>query len=267
MTEAARSPEPPDRLAAWGGQGLAGFVQRARRDALAGADLLDPHRLVDGKPGVYVEGDARRFVRRVEAGGDAVLVKVTRPSGRAPRAVEEAHHHVALRAVGLGAPEPWLAIEGVHDGERVGVLVTRAPPGPSLRAWLQAEPAADARRQRADDVGRAVRALHTARFALPRLAAWNVGLAPGRGLRSVMFLDLSSGRRLGRRMPPGAVARDLVALDLSLAGLVTDRERLRALRAWLGGTLDKARPWLRRLAKVRARLAGKPWLAPPVESA
>ena len=267
MTEAGASPEPPDRLAPWAGQGLVGFVQRARRDALEAAGLLDVRRLVDGKPGVYVEGDASRFVRRVDVGDGAILVKVTRPSGRAPRAVEEAHHHVALRAVGLGAPEPWLAIEGVHDRERVGVLVTRAPAGPSLRAWLQTAPPADARRQRADDVGRAVRALHTARFAIPHMAAWNVALEPGRGLGSVTFTDLASLRRLGRRMPLGAVARDLVALDISFEGLATERERLRALRAWLGGTLDKARPWLRRLPKVRARLAGKPWLRPPPESA
>ena len=73
MTEAGASPEPPDRLAPWAGQGLVGFVQRARRDALEAAGLLDARRLVDGKPGVYVEGNASRFVRRVDVGDGAIL--------------------------------------------------------------------------------------------------------------------------------------------------------------------------------------------------
>ncbi|MGE0193074.1 MAG: hypothetical protein AB7T63_13655 [Planctomycetota bacterium] len=263
MSQQGSPREPTDRLAPWAGQGLAGFVQRARREALDAARLLDVAHVIEGKPGVYVSGDAGRFVRRIDVAGRSVLVTVTRPSGRAPRALETAHHHVALRAVGLGALEPWLALEGVHDRERVGVLMTSAPPGPTLEAWLAAGPSRAARRERADDVGRALRALHTARFTLPRVTAWTVALAPRPGWRHVVFVDLASLRRLGRRLSLRAVARDLAALDVSLGDLVSDRERLRALRAWLGGTLDRARPWLRRLERVRRQLAGKPWLQRP----
>lgn len=257
---------PPDRVRRLSAAGLEGFVLRERSRVLVegGWTALAPW--VRDKPGAFVEGHERRFVRRLEIDGATLYAKVTRPLQRRRSPILEMQNHLALRVAGFRAPEPWLALEGTVDGERVGLLLTRALDGPSLLDWLRARPAAAARRLCATDLGRALRALHTARFLFPDAVAWHTVLTgpPGGGASSIGWLDLMRVRRGGRLVRRRTVARDLTALDLSVRDLVTDRERLRCLRAYLGGTLVHARPWLRTIATWRGRLSGRStFCAPP----
>ena len=246
-----------------------GFVQRRARVRLEADGWLNPQRWLDDKPGVYVEGHAKRYVRRVRIGADTLYAKVTRPLERKRSAIVEWQHHIALRSAGFHAPQPWLALEGKDaNQESFGLLVTRELPGPSLLAWLRATPRATQpmRNRRATDVGLALRALHTARF-LPRDAQawhWIVRGPAGGGAAAFGWIDLMRLDRAGKRLMPHDAARSLVALDLSVRGLVTDRERLRVLRAYLGGSLRHARAWEERLARLRRKLADRStYRAPP----
>jgi heptose I phosphotransferase len=75
---------------------------------------------------------------------------------------------------------------------------------------------------------------------------------------TVVFVDLTRLRR-PRRMTNAHRARDLAALDASTArSFVSRTERLRWLRLYLeagGETRDAVRPLLRRIARIRRRLA------------
>ena len=80
---------------------------------------------------------------------------------------------------------------------------------------------------------------------------------PAGGPRSIAFLDLARLARAARRVTPRDAAPGLAALALTLRGVAPERFRLAILRAYLGGRLAEARPWLlaiaRRVAKVEGR--------------
>src|SRR5207244_1419766 len=158
-------------------------------------------------------------------------------------AVREARHHLALRAAGLLAPEPLLALEGKDaDGRRVGALVTLEARGTPLDAFLAARlPGASARERAswARGVGLVLRALHTARFLHPDLHAYHLVVDgdPAGGPRSIAFLDLARLERAARRVGPKDAAPGLAALALTLRGVAPERFRLAILRAYLGGRL------------------------------
>ena len=213
-----------------------------------------------------------RFVRRVPVSGDTVYVKVEHPARRGPGPLDELSHHVALRAAGFRAPEPWLAVEGPGpDGRPARALVTREARGPSLDRFLAARLSTASPRERAAwafGIGSAIRALHTARFLHPDLLAYHLVVdgSPAGGQASLTFLDLARVHRARSRVTPEAAAPGLAALALSLRPVTSLRFRLAILRGYLGGSLGEGRRWLRaierRITKVRDRGTFRRWAAP-----
>jgi len=241
---------PLDRVAAVTLGGLHGLSTRAGRRVLEAGGWLDLTRLLGGGDGPAATRG--QTVRRVEVGGQPAFVKVQAPYDRRRDPVVLFQDLLALRAAGLRAPEPWLAVEGRHDGTRVGVLVTREARGLPLHehlalAWPQAggrERAAMAR-----GLGVAVKALHTARFVLPDLSASHLlvdGALAG-GARTLVFLNPQGLYRAGRRFKQRYALDGLASLALSLREVTTPRFRLAVLRAYLAGSLKSARSWLRAL--------------------
>ncbi len=238
-----------------------GFVLRRMHRVLEQAGVAKLAPLLD-LPGEIVEEGRNRYVRRVEVAGATAYLKVTKPLERKRSAIVEFHHHLALRAAGFRAPEPWLALEGTVDGGQAGALLTREAPGAPLDRWLfehLPSMGARARLAAAYGVGRAIRALHTARFLQPDLQAWHllIETGPAGGRDAITFLDLMRLKRSGRRLMPRRAVSGLSALALSLEGIASDRFLLAALRAYLGGSLRMSKPWISRLetgmAKLRSR--------------
>ena len=263
LARVAAAAEAVDRVRAWedGAQGNGrGTVHRRAHSFLAthstqtGENWLDVERLVTTTEGVLVEGTAKRWVRRIVVAGTPLYVKVTRPyeSKRDPQI--EFDNHLVLRAAGFRAPEPWLALRGVVAGEQVGVLVTREAPGKGLDQWLRYGLGGSGARTRlalASGIGRAVRALHTAHFLFPDLQAWHllVDGSPVGGRSALTFIDLMRLERASKTVTPAQAAPGLAALALSLRPVTNTRFRLAVLRAYLGGSLREARPWLRAVAR------------------
>lgn len=239
-----------------------GFVLRRAKPLLAAEGWLDPERFVATEEGAIVEEQGTRWVRRIEVGGRALFVKVTSPFERKRSALVEYHNHLALRSAGFLAPAPWLAYEGRIERGPVGVLVTEELPGADLDAFLHARLAGASPEERsawARGIGQAVRALHTARFLQPDLQAWHVKVvgSPAEGQAGLAFLDLMRVTRAGRKLRMKDAVDGLAALALSLESVSDDAFRRRALRAYLGGSLRMAQPWLKllegRMAHLRTR--------------
>ena len=253
-----------------------GFVLRRMQRALEAAGVMQLAALLD-LSGDVVERGRNRYVKRVEISGITAYMKVTKPFDRGRSAIVEFHHHLALRAAGFRAPEPWLALEGTVDGARAGILLLREAAGIPLDRWAYERLPSLGPRARlaaAYGVGRAIRALHTARFLHPDLQAWHlfVETGPAGGRHAITFLDLMRLHRSGRRLMPRRAVPGLAALALSLEGLIDDRLLLAGLRAYLGGSLRMSKPWLTRLetsmAKLRTRgtfrniASQRPWMQP-----
>jgi rfaE bifunctional protein nucleotidyltransferase chain/domain len=245
-----------------------GRVLAARAATLREGGLLDLDALVSCREGEEVHRHATRTVRRFEAGGETVFLKVARPKKSGWRekgtgAFAEQRNHLALRAAGFRAPEPWLAVEGkASDGARATALLTRRLPGDPLDAFLRQRSGPAGGRERgawARGVGAALRALHTARFLHPDLLAYHLHVegSPADGARSVGFLDLARLSRASSRVGPKQAAPGLAALALSLRPVTTRRWRLAVLRAYLGGSLRGAKPWLDAIARRIRRVEGR----------
>jgi rfaE bifunctional protein nucleotidyltransferase chain/domain len=240
---------PLDRVVevdAGDGRGLA--LREARR-LLAEDGWLDFRRLVLGTEGVRVGGSGGAFVRRLEVRGQPLFVKGSLPLDRARAPLAAFEDLLALRAAGFRTPEPWLALEGRLDGHRAGVLVTREARGLPLHEHLAlALPQASPRERAtmARGLGASLKALHTARFMLPDLAAPHLlvdGTLAG-GARSLVFVNPRGLARGGRRLKRRAAAAGLATLAASLREFTPRRFRLAVLRAYLAGSLRAARPWL-----------------------
>ncbi len=251
-----------DRVVPWQQGGAEGYVLDRAQPRLAEHGWLDLARLATTDEGRMVEGTAKRWVRRIEVGGTALYVKVTRPTEKKRSPLTEIENHVALRAAGFRAPEPWLAAVGDVDGVSTGVLVTREAPGPGLDVWLRAHLETCSVRERQDiaiGIGLAVRSLHSARFLFPDLQAWHllVDGSPAGGRGALTFIDLMRLERSGKKIAPAAAAKGLAALALSLRPMTEPRFRLAIVRAYLGGTLRDGKPWLeairKRIEKVKDR--------------
>jgi len=273
LARVAAAAEAADRVRAWprkgrdpaSGQGVVQSRAQAFLSAHAaqtGEDWLDLERLVSTSEGVLVEGTAKRWVRRIVVAGTPLYVKVTVPYERKRDPRVEFEHHLTLRAAGFRAPEPWLALRGDVAGRSAGVLVTREAPGKGLDEWLRYGLGSSSPRARlalAAGIGRAVRALHAARFLFPDLQAWHllVDGSPVGGRSALTFIDLMRLERASKDVTPALAAPGLAALALSLRPVSTTRFRLAVLRAYLGGSLREARPWLsaisRRIQKVKDR--------------
>lgn len=257
---AARVGRPrPDAIMGLEDPERSGYVLRGARRHLARHGWLDVAKLATTEEGDRVEGTATRWVRRLHVGGLPVYVKVTRPAERGRSPIVELQNHLALRAVGLRAPEPWLAAEGPVDGTRTGVLVTREAPGVRLDHVLRDRYGAASPAERlalARGVGAAIRALHTARFLHPDLQAWHLLVqgTPADGLDAITFIDLQRVTRAGGRVRKAQAAIGLAALTLSLRPYVDARFEAAALRAYLGGSLRAARPWMAAVEKRIARI-------------
>lgn len=265
----------PDAIARLDDDARQGFVLKRARRHLARHGWLDVARLATTDEGEMVEGTAKRWVRRIEIGGVAVYVKVVRPFERGRSPIVELQNHLALRAVGLRAPEPWLAAEGDVKGTKTGVLVTREAPGERLdHALARHLPTASARERlaMARTVGAAARALHTARFLHPDLTAWHLLAegSPAGGLDTLTYIDLQRVSRAGGRVGRKEAAVGLAALTLSLRPVVDDRFLVAAMQTYLGGSLRAARPWFaaveKRMAKIKDRGTFRD-LAPPTMEA
>jgi hypothetical protein len=96
-----------------------------------------------------------------------------------------------------------------------------------------------------------VRALHTAHFLFPDLQAWHllVDGSPVGGRSALTFIDLMRLERASKTVTPAQAAPGLAALALSLRPVTNTRFRLAVLRAYLGGSLREARPWVRAVAR------------------
>ncbi len=236
-----------------------GYVLRQIRRVLNREGLLDPKRLLETERGVVVQEHATRFVRRLEVGGYTLYLKANRPADRKRSPILEFQNHLALRAAGFRAPEPWLCWEGRAGNEAVGLLLTREGAGLRLDEYLGlalGQTGPHDRHAIARGIGSALRGLHTARFFHPDLQAWHIlvdGSAAG-GRRALTFLDLMRVERGGLRVRRKQAAEGLGALALSLQDVVDDRFLLAVLRAYLGGTLEAAGPWIHAIEKRMARL-------------
>jgi rfaE bifunctional protein nucleotidyltransferase chain/domain len=248
-----------DRVRTWGSHGV---VLARAWPLLEAQRWLDLERLATTTEGTLVEGTTKRWVRRVVIEGTPLFLKVTHPFERKRSALVEFKNHLLLRAAGFRAPEPWLAASGQVGEGTVGVLATREAPGVRLDHWLRDHlPACRARERTAiaHGIGRALRALYTARFLYPDLQAWHllVDGSPIGGRSSITFIDLMRLDRSAKDVTPAQAAPGLAALALSLAPVADRRFRLSILRALLGGSLRQARPWLqaieRRIARVKDR--------------
>ncbi|MDA1195459.1 MAG: adenylyltransferase/cytidyltransferase family protein [Planctomycetota bacterium] len=242
--------------------GLRGMVLDRALPRLIEHGWLDLARLVSMQEGELVEGTARRWVRRVSIGDAAAYVKVCRPASRRRDPRVEFENHVALRAAGFRAPEPWLAALGPNEGASASVLVTREVPGQRLDHWLRDhldELSPGQRLDIATGIGQTIRALHSARFLFPDLQAWHllVDASMSSGAGSIAFIDLMRLERARRRVGPQAAAPGLAALALSLRPYTSARFRLAIVRAYLGGTLRGGRAHLeaiaRRIEKIKRR--------------
>ena len=251
-----------DRVAPFLHAGAEGLVLDRARPVLAEHGWLRLERLASTDDGELVEGTARRWVRRIEVGGVPLYVKVSRPADRKRNPLTELENHVALRAAGFRAPEPWFAAVGPVDGADAGVLVTREAPGVPLDRWLEQNLPDSSPRESLDvaaGIGLAVRALHSSRFLFPDLQAWHllVSGSPAGGVGAITFIDLMRLGRSGRKVGPPDAAVGLAALALSLRPVTEPRFRLAIVRAYLGGTLRGGRPWLsaiaRRIEKIKRR--------------
>jgi len=155
-----------------------GLALRGKARFLEAHGLGDLAALVANTQGTEVLRHATRTVRRIEVSGEVVYAKVEREARRGPGALDEFRNHLALRAAGLRAPEPWLALEGkVPGGKTAHALVTKEARGTPLDAFLRARFASASARDRAAwarGIGVAVRALHTARFLHPDLLAYHL---------------------------------------------------------------------------------------------
>jgi len=262
VMRATRRTIPTDRVTALEDPDLKGFVLRSARERLGAGGWLDLATCVKSDAGSMVEGTDRRWVRRIYVSGATAYLKVTSPYERKRSPVLEFQSHLALRAAGFLAPEPWLCMEGHKDGFHAGVLITRAVEGVPLDAYLRERYDAWSAGERvavAEGIGATVRALHTARFLHPDLQAWHLyvcgPLAAGR--TSLAFIDLMRVSRAGRRLRQRDAAVGLAALSLSLRHIVPRRFRLAMLRGYLGGTLTAARPWIeaieRRIERIKDR--------------
>jgi rfaE bifunctional protein nucleotidyltransferase chain/domain len=259
LAQAAGTGETVDRIVPVTLRDARGVALRPARRTLERNGWLDLTRLATTDEGALVHQRRNRTVRRIEIDGQPVYVKATRPLEAKRSPLVEHHNHVILRAAGFRAPEPWLALEGVVEGQRTGVLVTREAPGLPLDQYLalgSKELAARELDAAARGIGAALRALHTARLFHPDLQAWHLfveGDASG-GRRTITFLDLMRLERGGTRIRRAKAARGLAALALSIQKTVPNRFLLAALRAYLGGSLQNARPWIRAIERHMARL-------------
>jgi rfaE bifunctional protein nucleotidyltransferase chain/domain len=259
---------PPDRvmeLPVGGGRAMA---LKDRLPVLRAHGLLDLRALLTGRDGVPVNVHETRTVWRIALDGATLFLKTEQaktkrgslPSGGA---FAEMRNHLALRAAGLRAPEPWLAVEGrLEDGRRAGALLTAQAPGTPLDEFLKENLAAAPPRARtawARGVGLALRALHTARFLHPDLHAWHLVVdgTPSGGVASITFLDLARLERAKARVGPKDSARGLAALALTLRGAAPRRFRWAVLRAYLGGRLTDARPWAKTIDARIKRISGR----------
>jgi rfaE bifunctional protein nucleotidyltransferase chain/domain len=254
---------PFDRIVAAGGPGVRGLAMRGKERFLAAHRLGDLAALAACREGTEVLRHATRSVRRVEVAGEVVYAKVEHAPRRGPGALDEFRHHVALRAAGLRAPEPWLALEGKGpDGRPARALVTREARGVPLDAFLRARYAGAGARERgawARGIGVALRALHTARFLHPDLLAYHLVVdgSPAGGPAALVFRDLARVERAKHRVLAKDAAPGLAALALSLRPIVPLRFRLAILAAYLGGSLRESRVWRDAVARRIARVAGR----------
>jgi len=174
------------------------------------------------------------------------------------RAAREFENLRRLGAAGLDAPAPvaWGARRGpcflsacflltreIENAVRMDALLTTSASLPGGR-----------RRKLLDATGRAVSAMHGAGYTDGSLALRNLLAREEGGGWRLFKVDCGKGRW---RVPPGRRAlEDLARFDAGARGLLTSRERLRILRAYLGGRLlAPARRWTEGVARAREKYA------------
>lgn len=262
LTQAAGSREHHDRVLPLDRPGAKGAVLRRAHTILDRSGWLSPERLATTQEGALVQQHRTRTVRRLEIEGYPVYLKVNDPGDRKRSPLVEFQNHLALRAAGYRAPEPWLCVEATVDGREIGALLTREAAGLALDEYLALALRQAGPRERtamARGIGATLRGLHTARFFHPDLHAWHVlvdGSAAG-GRRALVFLDLMRLERGGLSVRRRKAAEGLAALTLSLRDVVPPRFLLSILRAYLGGSLRASRPWMHSIEKQVRRLENK----------
>jgi rfaE bifunctional protein nucleotidyltransferase chain/domain len=244
---------PLDRVLQVTVGGLHGLGTRTGRRTLAQGGWLDLGRLL-GAALSPAPQDGQR-ARRIEVGGQPAFLKAWSPHERKHDPLVTFQDLLALRSAGLRAPEPWLALEGLHGGKRVSLLVTREARGLPLDEHLGLylpQAGASERLAMAAGLGAALKALHTARFLLPDLSARHLlvdGALSG-GPRSLVFVNPAGLSRAGRRFKQRHALPGLASLRRSLLDVTPPRFRWAVLRAYLAGSLKGARSWMRPLARA-----------------
>ncbi|MFM8980973.1 MAG: adenylyltransferase/cytidyltransferase family protein [Planctomycetia bacterium] len=249
VARAAGALEAQDALVQASLGGLHGLATRAGLRALAQAGGWEAAGLLEA--GRAAPGCAQRL----QVGGQPAFLTCWAPRRRRDDPLEAMQQLLALRAAGLRAPEPWLALDGKQDGERVGLLLVREARGLPLDQHLALHLPGAGPRQRAAmarGLGSALKALHTARFLLPDLSASRLlvdGALEG-GPRALVFVAPQGLARAGRRLRPRQAVPGLATLARSLREVAPERFRLAVLRTYLAGSLKQARSWLRALARA-----------------
>jgi tRNA A-37 threonylcarbamoyl transferase component Bud32 len=171
------------------------------------------------------------------------------------RADREYENLSRLFSLGLPVPEPlaWGARRGPLF-RREAFLATRALEGAERADAFLARLHTLPRREQSAALraaGETVAALHKAGYSDGTMALRNLLVRRDGGAYKVFKVDCAKGRF---RIPPGVpVAEDLARLDAGAMQLASVRDRLRFLRAWLGGRLgDRARKWIRMVRPLRA---------------
>ncbi|MGE0712301.1 MAG: lipopolysaccharide kinase InaA family protein [Planctomycetota bacterium] len=231
------------------------WLAAAGLDSVAGAfaragETRGPTKSLLRVPGDESLGGGTVYVKRYDFNRFTVplrgALKLNPPVLSGPRELENL---LALAAAGLRVPLP-LAAGDEDSGARRRSFVALAPLAGAPLAELPAPADPAARRRLLADLAALLRALHGAGFWHRDLYACNVFVAPG------LPLGLLDCERVGRRA--GLPRRrwrlkDLAALDYSLPW-PSERERLRALRRYLGGE-GPLRAWARAVRRKAERLA------------
>jgi tRNA A-37 threonylcarbamoyl transferase component Bud32 len=200
-------------------------------------------------PEVVKHGPHRTVWRLRLPGGGGIHVKLCRLVGlrgwlrqwlRPPKARLEFDRLAAVRAAGVGAPEPleWHAPPGMWPGE--SLLVTRTlddtrPLDRWLTEHLPTVPEPDRSRLRqaaARALGGFLARLHDAGLAHPDLHPGNVLIGPPTGGGLPLYLLDLHAVRLGRPLAPAAAAANLAVLGRWFALRAGRADRLRFWRAY-----------------------------------
>jgi len=224
---------------------------------LEGHGLLDFDRVMSLREGQPVkEVTPRRSIWRLDMGGAALYLKRHRHPLRLLRSSEDAllewENLLRFHHLGLPAPLPLAAGRRRRAWQVESFLLTQGLEGRKLadvlqqptEGWQELVRRAMALVRRVHELGFCHKDLYLCHF-----------LVNGRG---IWLLDLHRGR-WWERLPRRWRVKDLAGLHYSCPDWIGPRERLRLLREYLGGKLDRGlvRAVVRKAERIRRHQEGR----------